>query len=94
MSDTRQNTRSNEPKAEGGHTQSLVAHDYMGCCPDEQNGPDARDPQCAACVQLMARDRIIAAHDELVAALRTCSQSFDAGVRQVALDVLAKLEAS
>jgi hypothetical protein len=24
-------------------------HDYMGACPDEINGYDARDPECPAC---------------------------------------------
>jgi len=24
-------------------------HDYLGACPDEINGYDARDPECPAC---------------------------------------------
>jgi hypothetical protein len=24
-------------------------HDYLGACPDEINGYDARDPECRAC---------------------------------------------
>jgi len=26
-----------------------LKHDYLGLCPDELNGYDARDPQCSAC---------------------------------------------
>jgi hypothetical protein len=36
-----------------------VRHDYEGLCPDDVNGPDARDGMCKACNLLVDAERAV-----------------------------------
>ncbi|GAA6119564.1 hypothetical protein Acidovoranil_16670 [Acidovorax sp. FG27] len=36
------------------HAEGRIAHNYAGHCPDQPEGPDARDPACKVCAALRA----------------------------------------